>query len=353
MSDSKNPTKVAVDLVIRIGILLLLIAWCFRILAPFLSPVLWAILLAVALYPLFSVLSKRLGGSDKLSAIILTISLLALILIPTSLFFGSLVEGVQTYGEQMVNKEFSVPPPNDDIKEWPLVGEKLHGIWMTAFNNIDDLINQYEDQIASFGKSVLNSFLGTSLTFFQFILSIIIAGILLATSKQGGTFTYSLFKRIVGERGEEFANICKVTIKNVAKGILGVAIIQSTLAGIGFLLAGIPFAGLWFLISLILGIIQVGPALVIIPVIIYIFSTTSTLAAILWSIYFVIVMLSDNILKPILLGKGAPVPMLIIFLGSIGGFMNSGFVGLFVGAIILSLGYKLFIAWVEEKEASF
>ena len=153
----------------------------------------------------------------------------------------------------------------------------------------------------------------------------------------------------MGERGDEFAEISNVTIKNVAKGILGVAIIQSTLAGIGFILAGVPYAGLWALICLILAIIQIGPALVIIPVIIYLFSTMGLLGAILWTVYFVVVMISDNFLKPILLGKGAPVPMLVIFLGTIGGFITSGFVGMFIGAIILSLGYKLFITWLDEE----
>ena len=153
----------------------------------------------------------------------------------------------------------------------------------------------------------------------------------------------------MGERGDEFAEISNVTIKNVAKGILGVAIIQSTLAGIGFILAGVPYAGLWALICLILAIIQIGPALLIIPVIIYLFSTMGLLGAILWTVYFVVVMISDNFLKPILLGKGAPVPMLVIFLGTIGGFITSGFVGMFIGAIILSLGYKLFITWLDEE----
>ncbi len=102
------------------------------------------------------------------------------------------------------------------------------------------------------------------------------------------------------------------------------------------------------LICLILAIIQIGPGLVIIPVIIYLFSTMELLGAILWTVYLVIVMISDSFLKPILLGKGAPVPMLVIFLGTIGGFITSGFVGMFIGAIILSLGYKLFIAWLDE-----
>ena len=143
-----------------------------------------------------------------------------------------------------------------------------------------------------------------------------------------------------------------MTIRNVSRGIIGVAFIQATLAGIGFLIAGVPLAGLWALISLFLAIIQIGVTPVLIVVIIYIFSTASTLTAVLLTIWLILVGLSDNILKPLLLGKGAPVPMLVIFLGAIGGFIFSGFMGLFLGAIVLSIGYKLLQAWLDEKQSA-
>ncbi len=120
------------------------------------------------------------------------------------------------------------------------------------------------------------------------------------------------------------------------------------MAGLVFLLAGVPYAGLWALLALIFCIIQIGPGLVIIPVIAYLFTVMPTWQAVIWMIVLIFVMLSDNILKPILMGKGAPVPMLVIFLGSIGGFISSGFIGLFLGAIILSLGYKLFLVYINE-----
>ncbi len=350
MNDSNKNTKAVIDIIIRIGVLFILIAWCFQILSPFLNPVLWAILIAVALFPAYNALSNRLNGKRKLSAIIVTLVLLSLIIIPSLLFFGSLVEGAKTIGEQMVNEEFKIPPPTENVKDWPVIGGKMYESWLLASQNLDQLIGQYSQEIASFGSSLLGAVVGTGLGLLQFILSIIIAGVLLAKSEGSGRFATTFFTKIVGERGAEFADICKITIKNVAKGILGVSIIQSTLAGIGFMLAGVPYAGLWALLSLILAVVQLGPGLVIIPVIIYMFATGSALSASLWTVYFILVMFSDNLLKPILLGKGAPVPMLVIFLGSIGGFITTGFVGLFVGAIVLSLGYKLFMAWVMETE---
>ncbi|MBA7584652.1 hypothetical protein ES708_26609 [subsurface metagenome] len=134
---------------------------------------------------------------------------------------------------------------------------------------------------------------------------------------------------------------------NVAKGVLGVAIIQSILLGIIFILAGVPYAGLWALLCLFFAVIQVGPIVVTIPVIIYLFASIDPWLAFIWTILIVLASLLDNFLKPILMGKGAPVPMLVIFLGAIGGFIASGFIGLFIGAIILSLGYKLYLGWLE------
>ena len=133
----------------------------------------------------------------------------------------------------------------------------------------------------------------------------------------------------------------------MVKGILGVAIIQGFLAGAGFMVAGVPGAGVWAFLCVFLAIIQIGIAPVAIPVIIYMFYRADTLTAGLLMVWLILVMLSDNFLKPILLGRGAPVPMLVIFLGSIGGFISMGFIGLFIGAVVLSLGFKLFQAWLE------
>ena len=338
------------DIIVRLGILFGLLIWCLLILAPFLSPVIWGILIAVILYPFYSFLRGKLGGKSKITAVIIAILLLAIIIFPATLFVGSLVDGVQTYGNQMSSGEFEIPSPPESVIDWPVIGDRVYDAWKLTSQNLGKAFDKFDTQIAAFGRFMLSSLIDTGLGLLQFILSIIIAAILLATSDGGKTFLAKLFDKVVGERGQEFAQISAVTIKNVGKGILGVAGIQSTLAGIGFIGAGVPFAGLWTLICLILAIIQLGPALVIIPVIIYLFTTASPVAATLWTIYLVAVMVSDNILKPIMLGKGAPVPMLVIFLGSIGGFILNGFVGLFVGAIVLSLGYKLFIAWINGPE---
>ena len=146
------------------------------------------------------------------------------------------------------------------------------------------------------------------------------------------------------------AESAELTVRNVAKGVLGVAVIQSLLAGIGIVLAGVPLAGLWIIICLVLAIVQVGILPVSVGTIIYIWGNADTLTASLFTGWMIFVGIIDNILKPILLGKGAPAPMLVVFLGAIGGFMFSGFIGLFTGAIVLTLGYKLVIGWVNPSD---
>jgi predicted PurR-regulated permease PerM len=349
-AEKNSIIQTVVDVTIKLGVLLLLLAWCFKIIYPFVSIVLWALIIAVAIFPLFKTMSKKMGNSKKISATIITLVFLSIIIIPGILFTSSLVDGVKRLSSDIDNKSFYIAPPPEEVAEWPLVGGTIYGTWKLASESLEDVVTKYESELLAVGNWVLSALMGTGIGLIQFILSVIIAGVFLASSDSGGKMLRRFYRRLVGERGEEFAKASEITVRNVAKGVLGVSVIQSFLAGIVFLLAGIPYAGLWALICLILCVIQLGPGLVIIPVIVYLFATTGTWIAILWTIALVVVMISDNILKPLLMGKGAPVPMLVIFLGSIGGFITSGFIGLFIGAIILSLGYKLFIAWLEEAK---
>ena len=156
-----------------------------------------------------------------------------------------------------------------------------------------------------------------------------------------------LSNRLFGDKGPEFEELAGGTIRSVTTGIIGVALIQSFFAALGFLVAGLPGAGLWGVIFLFAALLQVG-GLVLIPPVIYMFAMASTTKAVIFLVWCVVVGLMDNVLKPLLLGRGVTVPMAVVFLGAIGGFVTMGAVGLFVGAIVLSVGYKLFLAWLEE-----
>ena len=156
--------------------------------------------------------------------------------------------------------------------------------------------------------------------------------------------------RIFGEKGPEFEQLAESTIRSVTTGILGVALIQTLLAGLGFLVGGLPGAGLWVIAFLIAAVLQIG-ALILIPAVVYMFAIASTTKAVIFMVWCLFVATIDNVLKPILLGRGVAVPIAVVFLGAIGGFVAMGIIGLFVGAILLSVGYKLFLAWLQENTA--
>jgi len=351
-SDNSNESVVqtAIEITLRLGFLLLLAAWSFQILYPFLMPVLWAIIISISVSGLYTKLKSLLRGRSGLASTVYVLVFLSILLIPTYFFMESLVVGISDFGNQLANQELKIPAANPEIATIPVIGKPLFAAWDLGATNLESAMEMYAPQLAKVGKALLGSIAGIGTGALLFAFSIIISGILLANAKAGEDFTKKLFRKIVGARGDEFVQIAEITIKNVTKGILGVALIQAFLVGAGLILAGVPYAGLWTFLVLILAIVQLPASLITIPVIIYLFSALSPLPATLWAVYLFIAGASDNVLKPILLGKGAPVPMLVIFLGSIGGFMASGFIGLFIGAIVLSLSYKLFETWVGTAD---
>lgn len=343
---SSDHVRRAIEIAIRLGILGLLLMWCFQILRPFISPVIWGIIIAVAFYPVNVKLTSLLGGRGKLAATLITLTTLLLLILPAIQLTSSMVDGITRLSEDIDYSALRIAPPPANIADWPVIGKPLHDLWHQASENLEMVISSFAPQIKAASLWLLESLLGTGMGLLQFVFSIIIAGFFLASAEAGSKAAHDLFVRLAGKQGEEFAKVSESTIHNVVKGILGVAILQSLLAGLGFVIAGVPGAGLWVLLCLILAIVQIGIIPVVIPVIVYMFYSADTLTASLLTAYLIFVSLVDNFLKPMLLGRGAPVPMLVIFLGSIGGFILSGFIGLFIGAIILSLGYKLLQAWL-------
>jgi predicted PurR-regulated permease PerM len=348
MNKQATSTKQIVDLLIRMAILILLLFYCFEILLPFLMPVLWAVIIAVAVFPIHHGLQKKLGGREKLSATLITLAILSFIFIPVGFFISSISQTIIDFKNQAESGAIHLDQPSPIIQTWPIIGKPLFEFLKNASGSLTTIFQKYQPEILTAAKTVMLGIVGSGLTFFQVIFSIIISGVLLST-KGTEEATHKIFQRIAGKKGPEYVKLTTSTIRSVVKGVLGVAVIQALLAGAGFFLANVPHAGIWGLVALILSIIQVGPGLVIIPVIIYLFATGNSLFAGLWTAYFVVVMFSDNILKPLLLGKGAQVPMLVIFLGVLGGFFLSGFIGLFTGAIMLSIGYKLFLVWMHDQ----
>ncbi|HRI78873.1 MAG TPA: AI-2E family transporter [Cyclobacteriaceae bacterium] len=338
----------AVEIAIRLALLVFIFGWCFEILQPFFSFVLWGVIIAVAIFPFFNSLQLKMKGRKKLAASLITIFLLLVLMIPAWMLADSLWEGVQYLREVYKDGDLVIPPPGDRVKDWPIFAKPVVDAWKLASQDLSKALVQFGPQIKAAMATVFSLVEKTGLGVLQFMVSIILAGVFLAFSQEGGDGIRNVFIRLGGEKqGKYFAEVSQKTIQNVLKGVLGVAFIQSLLASIGFVIAGVPLAGLWTFLCLILAIMQIGVGPVVLVVVIYMFSTADTLTASLLTVWLFLVTLVDNFLKPMLMGKGAPVPMLIIFLGALGGFMSIGFLGLFLGAVILSLGYKLYQAWLE------
>ena len=342
------PSKQIFNLAIQFLVLGLLLAWCFKILYPFISLVVWAVVLAVALYPIHQKLKKLLKQRGTLAAVIITLVLLAVIIIPAIWLGSTTAREVKEFSAEYSAGHVNIPPPSPSVKDWPFAGNKIYDMWSKASTGLDSLAQEYPTQVKAVVGTGLGLLASTSKGVLLLTVSVIISGIFLAYGESAAKGAKALFNRLTRNSSFDMASISALTIRNVVKGILGVAVIQSVLAAIGFIAAGIPAAGLWVLCCLILAIVQLGTLPVAIITIAYIWSAGTTLTATLFTIWMILVSISDNILKPILLGKGAPVPMLVVFLGAIGGFILSGFIGLFTGAVVLSLGYKLFEAWLNE-----
>lgn len=348
-NSEENQFEKITDIIIRLGALAIILFWCFAILQPFILILIWAIVIAIAMYPVYKSFVKLMRGRKKFPVFLLTLVLLSVIIIPSTLVTESLYEGVSYLTQTYQEGKPLIPPPGDTTANWPSFARPILDIWQHASDNLQETVLQYSEQVTTVGTWLLSALAGVGKGILQFNISIIIAGFILAYSENLKIVSNKIFQKLAGAHGGHFATVTVQTIQNVVKGFLGVAIIQSVMAGLGFFIAGVPFAGLWAVACLILAIVQIGVGPIVIPIAIYMFAVSDSTTAVLLSIWFVIIMISDNILKPILLGKNAPVPMPVVFIGSIGGFIFSGFLGLFLGAVVLTIGYKLFQTWLETE----
>lgn len=336
---------------IHIGLAILLVVSCLLIVRPFIPLLAWGIIIAVSAYPTFKKLQSALGERKFLAATLFTLILLALLIVPVILLGETLVGGVQTLGAHIRDGSLVIPPPPPRVQTWPVIGNKLNSLWTLASTDLSAVLTNFMPQIKAAVPGVLSVSAGIGFTLLQFVLATIVAGVLLGNSQAAYQVTCSLCNRFFEEKGPEIQQLIGSTIRSVTTGILGVAFIQSVLAGVGFLVVGLPGAGLWAVVFLIAAVLQVG-TLVLIPAAIYVFATASVTKAVIFLIWCLVVALMDNVLKPILLGRGVPVPIIVVFLGAIGGFVALGLIGLFVGAAVLSVGYRLFLAWLDKTSVA-
>ena len=332
---------------VQIAALVILVSYCVVIISPFAGLAIWGVVLAVAIYPVFLKVSARLGGRRKLVATLVIILGLAVVLIPGWAMTKSAILSVANFSTDLKAGVIEVPPPNDDVADWPLVGGPLYEIWAGAASNIEATMNEFKPQLRELGTRQARTIGSTALGILQIAASVIIAGVVMLYADSGYRLSCSIARRISPDRGDHFTDISIATIRSVTNGVIGVGVIQGILAGIGFFAMGLPHAGLLAAIVLITSIIQVPAILIIAPIVVWVFSFAAPVPATIFAVYMLFAAISDNVLKPILLGRGVELPAIIVLFGALGGMIAYGIVGLFLGAVILGLGYTIISDWLQ------
>jgi predicted PurR-regulated permease PerM len=330
-----------------------LITSVFWIIRPFIPSLIWATMIVVATWPLMLRLQKSLRGKRGLATLAMTAALLLVFVIPFWLAVVTIVDNstnIQGFTETM--RKSSLPMPPSWLDKIPVVGTKIVEYWhKTSSGGIEELNSQFKpytgklikwfvDQAGSFGK-----------IFIQFLLTVIISAILYMKGDDAAKNILSFSRRLGGGKGEEAVMLAAKSIRGIALGVVVTALVQSLLGGIGLAATGIPAATLLTAVMFMLCIAQVGPGLVLIPAIIWLFWGGHSISGTILIVWTIIVVSIDNVLRPILIKKGADLSLLLVFAGVIGGLMAFGIVGIFVGPVVLAVASALFRTWLDEEDA--
>lgn len=347
----KQLSRGMLDVLIRAGLIAILAIVCFRIFYPFGSLLVWSLILAITLYPLHLKLRSKLGNKDGLTATLIVVISLLIITVPAYLLGVALVDSVEHAMEVAKNGDVRIPPPSESVASWPLIGGKVYAFWSQASSDLTGLIQKFTPQLKGIGTTLLGVATGVASGLMIFIFALIIAGIFMAFGEESRRSAMRIASRLFGpEAGPKITELCSATIRAVAQGVVGIAFIQMLLVGVAFVVKGIPGAGLLALAVLLLGIMQLPATLITIPVIIFVFAKEGfTVGTIVFAVYVFVAGLADNVLKPLLLGRGVDVPMPVILIGALGGMVTGGVIGLFIGPVVLAVGYQLFWRWVDDQ----
>ena len=339
-----------VESALRIGLVFLLLLFAYDIIKPFTVPILWGAIIAMAAFPLVKWLEPKLGGRRGLAATLITLFFILALVMPVWTVTDSVVGGVKNLSAALEAGEVNVPAPPAKVADWPLVGERVFTVWSAANQDLEGLLQKAAPQLKELSGGLLKR-LGSSLMgVVMFVVSLIIAGGFMTFAEGCGAAAHRFFVRVGGlAPGGEWSSLTVATVRSVLQGVVGVAIIQTVLVSIGLFVADIPGAPLWSVIVLFLAIAQLPPLIILLPIMVYMFSTADTTTAVIFAVYQFVAGASDSFLKPLLMGRGLDIPMPVILIGAIGGMIASGIIGLFAGAVVLSIWYKLFGMWLEQE----
>ncbi len=341
-----------IQVLLRLVFLLLILWVCARIFSPFASIMLWALILAVTLYPLHIKLRDSLGWRDGRAAALIGVTGLLLLGVPTVLLGMSLVEHVTDLLGQWKAGALTIREPNESIRDWPVIGEQLYVAWLAASENLEAVLASHGEEVRALIKRAVGGTTDVLATIGLFLGAIVIASIMMAYGQSGEAALGRIANTLVGgSRGAQLQQLSVATMRSVATGVIGVAVVQALLLGVGFLWADVPAAGVLAVVTLFIGIIQLPALLITLPVLAWLWTSGDGSTAMngVITVYLLIAGLSDGVLKPMLLGRGVDVPMPVVLIGALGGMVGMGMIGLFLGSVILAVGYQLLWAWVERE----
>jgi predicted PurR-regulated permease PerM len=340
----------SLDVAIRLALIALIISASLKIFGPFLPTIVWGSVVAIALYPIFQTLQRWVGGKKKVAGTLFIVITLLLVLIPAFLLGDSLLDGTVRVVRKAADGTLNIPPPTEQAREWPLIGEKVYELWDSAHRDLESTIEKLQPQIGKLGQGVVAGVSDLGKALVQILLAVIIAGILMMSADRMGRASRILARRIGGDSGPRMVDTAVGTIRSVVKGVILVALIQGLLSAIGLAIANVPAVGLWAVLVVVVAIIQLPPILILGPIAAWVFANNeSTTISVFFLIWAMAVSGSDGFLKPLLLGRGVEVPMLVILIGAIGGMLSGGVMGLFIGPVILAIAWQLTMMWVDEE----
>lgn len=337
-----------IETAVHLGFIGFLAYWTYVLVHPFLAIMVWSTVLTAALYPLFNWLAAALGGRRGWAAATITILLLFVVVGPVTWLGVGLIDGVRALIDRLYAGKF-IPPPSPAIKDWPLIGQQLYDYWALASTNLRDALANLLPQLQPLGQFLLDTVSSASAWMLNFIISVVIAGFLLAPGPRLVMGIKKIALRIDPARGEEFLELAGATIRAVSRGVIGISLLQSVVAGIATSLAGAPYASVLTLAILVLGIIQIGSFLVVVPLIIWSWMTMNTGPALAFTAAMAVILLMENFLKPYVLTRGLTTPKLVTLIGVLGGVITYGMAGLFVGPVVLAVAWDLANAWIHDK----
>jgi predicted PurR-regulated permease PerM len=330
-----------------------LIGTSLWILKPFLGAAIWAVTIVTATWPLMVSIQDRLWGRRSLAVAVMTLVLLCVLVVPFWLAIGTIVSNADRIGGWVKSTtEFQIPPPPAWVRTLPLLGSKLVVAWETAaVTGIQDFMKK----LAPYGGSALGWFIsevgGFGALVLQFLLTVVFSALLYAKGEHTAVWVKRFGRRLAGARGEHSILLAGQAVRGVALGVVVTALAQSLLGGVGLVLAKIPFAAVLTALMFMLAIAQVGPALVLIPAVVWLYYSSGAGWGTFLLVWSLVAGTMDNFLRPVLIKKGADLPLLLIFAGVVGGLIAFGLIGIFVGPVVLAVAHTLLAAWVDEEFA--